>query len=246
MSRRRKVLGIVGSLAAALMLSGLAAVHASATPRLTPVPEQYPVTIKGTQVGVHALTLPGGRRLVCTTTTAQGIIRSRAEAEEGKTTIVPAFAGCTAEILGNIDPVTVTFNSCDYDITDTEITSGTIKTEGWEVTGSLHVKCNTAGDKIEIHVFANATTHAAGTALCTYTIHPQGPLSSIDTKTQEQSEGAGTSFTRRTTIKSLSIQRSSGTTVNCGAAEQAAEYTGDIKFEAFNEKGEMLRSKWDF
>lgn len=217
---------------------------ATAKPKLTPVPEQYPVTVKGKQTSTHVISLPGGRKMSCTTVNFTGEVKNKAEAEEGRLTTTSAFEGCTAEILGNTDPVTTTMNSCHYVKTTEATTTGIIKEEGWEVTEATDLVCINQGDKVETHVFQDATKHAQNQTLCTYTIHEQFPIVSFDTKLVEKNaEGAGTSGESRARATGIKVQRSVGTSTNCGAAEQTAEYTGSSKVELFNSKGEMLRGK---
>lgn len=239
MSRNLKLMGL--ALVVSLALGALVVSAASAKPRLTPVPETYPMTIHANQKSPHKLILPGGRTLRCTTTLWTGEFKNKAEAENGELTVDPAFGGCTAEILGNVDPATVTMNSCDYVFTFDQEATGSIKTEGWEVTGSLHLKCLVPSDKVEIHVYANNADHAAGKSLCTFTLRPQ-TLSSVDYKL---SGPAPSRVDFKTTIKSVSVTRSSGTLANCGAPEQTAELTGEAEAEGFNAAAEAVGFKWD-
>lgn len=243
MTRNSKALGL--AFAAMLVVGSIAASSASAAPRLTPVPEEYPVILKGSQSTAYEFTLPGGRVFKCATATYIGE-GGKAAAEAGEVVMTPSFSGCSAVILGNIVPMTVTMNGCAYAVTTESETSGSIKEEGWEVTGSMHVKCP-AGKVIEFHVWQNAEKHANGEpALCTYTTAPQGPISSLDFKLEEKNgEGAGTSGTVRDTLTGIKVTRTGGTLLTCGAVNQEASATGDTKTESFNSKGEMLRSKWD-
>lgn len=242
MNRNLKRVG--ASIAAMLAIAAVVAPAASAAPKLTPAPEEYPANIH--LQGQWHLFLPGGRRITCTKT-LEIILNSKTEAEESGLTAKPTFTNCTATILGNELPATVTMNGCDTLLTFEEQTSGEIASEGWEVTGSRHIKCP-AGKMIEIHVWANLAAHERNEApLCTYTIPEQGPNKSVDYRfTEENEEGTGTKFDLRTTIKGTKVTRSAGTLVNCGAANQEAESAGESSGEATNSVGEMIRMKWDF
>lgn len=244
MIRSLKTLGL--ALAAVLALSAMAASSASAAPKLTPVPEEYPVTLEGTQVGNHVFELPGGRKFECTTATFKTQPVTKAEAEESMVTADPTYSGCTATILGTVDTVTVTMHSCHFTLTATETTTGTIKTEGWEVTGELHIVCTVPGDSIELHVYKNAEKHEKDESLCTYTIPPQTPAGSLDYRlTEKNAEGNGTSGDINATITGVSVTKKTGTETNCGEEKQVGTYKGLSKVEGFNSKGEMLRGKFE-
>ncbi len=244
MIRSFKTLGL--ALVAVLALSAVVASAASAAPKLTPVPEEYPVTLKGKQSTTNVLALEGGRKVECTGATFAGTIKNKAEAEESKLTVEPAYSGCTATILGNVDLATVTLNGCDYKLTNTEATSGTIKTEGWEYTGKeVHLECP-AGASIEIHVFTTEANDLSNTPLCTYKIGAQTPAGDLDYKLLEKNaEGNGTSGEIKETVTGVATTRASGTATNCGAATQSGSLSGSVKVEGFNSAGVMLRGKFD-
>lgn len=239
----RNLKHLAAALAAALAIGALTASAASAAPKLTPSPEEYPVNID--LHGEWHLFLQGGRRITCTKT-LQLVVNNKAEAEESGITATPTFTNCTATILGNAFLATVTMNGCDTKLTFEAAASGTIASEGWEVTGSRHVKCP-AGKEIEIHVFASEAKDKENVPLCTYKIAEQGPNKSVDYKfTEKNAEGAGTGLDIRTTITGTRVTRASGTVTNCGEATQESESTGEASGSALNSKGEMIRMKWDF
>ncbi len=239
-----KTLGL--ALVTALALSGVVASAASAAPKSTPVPEEYPVILKGTQTTTNVMALEGGRKSECTTLTFAGEVENKAEAEESKLTAIPSYSGCTATILGNKDLETVTLNGCDFLITYTETTSGTIKSEGWEYTNrEFHLQCP-VGASIEIHVFTSEANDLSNTPLCTYKIGAQTPGGDQDTKaTEEKTEGVGTSTDIKQTLTGITTTRVSGNATNCGAATQSGSISGEIKVEGFNSKGEMLKGRVD-
>ncbi len=244
MIRSLKTLGL--ALVAVLALSAMVASAASAAPKLTPVPEEYPVTLKGEQMTTNTLALEGGRKVECTGATFAGTIASKAEAEESKLTVEPAYSGCTATILGNKDLATITLNGCDYLLTSSETTTGTIAAEGWEVTGKeVHLQCP-AGASIEIHVFTTEANDLSNTPLCTYKIGAQTPTGDLDYKlTEKNAEGNGTKGGINETVTGVTTTRASGTATNCGAASQSGSLTGEVTVEGFNKAGAMLRGKFE-
>ncbi len=244
MIRSFKALGV--ALVAALALSSLLASAASAAPKWTPVPSEYPVTVKGTQSTSNILELEGGRTLKCSTATYEATLNNKVEAEESKLTVKPTFSGCTTSILGNRDLTTITLNGCDFLFTYTETTTGTIASEGWEVTGKeLHIQCP-VGASIELHVFVNETEDLDNAALCTYKIGAQTPAGDLDYKlTEKDVNNDGTSGDFKWTVTGITTTRASGTATNCGAASQSAKLTGEVKVEAFNSLGTMLRGEFE-
>ncbi len=244
MIRNLKILG--SALVAMLILSALMVSAAFAAPKLTPAPEEYPVKLKGSQTVTSVFSLEGGRKFECSTATFEGTIANKAEAEQSELTAKPTLSGCTATILGNVTETTVTLNECDYLFTATETTSGTIKDEGWEVTGKeFHIQCPT-GKSIEIHVYSTAANHTSNTPLCTYTIGAQTPTGDADYKlTEKDAEGNGTSGDIKWTLTGIVAKRTAGTATNCGGATQSGSMTGEVKFEGFNAAGTMLRGKFE-
>lgn len=234
MSNRSKILCL--ALASMMALGAIAASSASAFPRLTP--DQYPAAFHAH--GMWHMNLPGGRKVTCTKT-LKGTIANKAEAEKGQITVTPTFTNCSAEILGVKHQATVTVNSCDTLLTFDKEAEGAIKAEGWEVTGSRHIKCKTPGDKIEIHIWQAGAQHTEP-ALCTYTVPEQGPNSSIDYKIV-----GGNILRIRTTITNTAVQRSGGTLSVCGAASQTATLEGESEAESSSEGEEekVLGIKWD-
>ena len=248
MNRSLKNLGL--ALVAALALSALLASAASAAPKATPVPEEYPETVKASQAASGAFELEKTRQTECATGTSEGTIANKAEAETSEATVTPAFSGCTTTILGNKDLTTVTMNGCDYRLKATATTEGTIKTEGWEVTGTQEIKCPeiSAGKfaEIEMHIFASEAKDKANEPLCTYKIARQTMTGDLDYKLLEKdAEGNGTSGRIKSTITGIAVTKASGTVTNCGAATQNGELRGEAKSEGFNEKGGMIRGKFE-
>ncbi len=244
MNRSLKTMGL--ALAAMLALSAVAASAASAAPKLTPVPEEYPVTVEAQQSTTIVLGLEGGRKLECTTATFEGEIKNKAEAEESKQTLKPKLEHCTMTILGNVDLATVTHNGCDFLFTNTEATSGTIAAEGWKYTGKeIHIQCP-AGASIEVHGFTSEANDLSNTPLCTMKIGAQTPGGDVDYKLLEtNAEGAGTSTEVKMTLTGVTVTRVSGTPTNCGGATQNASIGGSLEANLFNSGHVMQRGKFD-
>ena len=252
MIRSLKTLGL--ALVAVLALSAVVASAASAAPKLTPVPEEYPVTLKGSQVeGVeNILELEGTRKTECSTATLEGTFANKAAAETSELTATPTYSGCVSTILGNKDLTTVTMNGCDYLLKSTATTEGTIKTEGWEVTGSVEIKCPETSPgsgvfkEIEVHVFTTEAKDLANEPLCTYKIAKQTPTGDLDYKlTEKNAEGNGTSGLVKSTLTGITVTRASGTVTNCGATPQTAKLVSEVKVQGFNSIGTMLRGKFE-
>ncbi len=238
MTRNLKALGL-----AMLAVFAFGAVMASAasasTPRITV--GSYPATIKGS--GTMAITLPGGRLEHCEEVKYEAeYTKAQSEAATWSLSVTPSFAGakCTATILGNVTPMTVTMNGCYLTFTDEETKNGSTT----EQTGSTHIKCP-VGKKIETHVWSNSAHHLEnGTPLCTYTIEEQGPLKSVTYKLSGPVSNPHTFLTTNNSL-SLTVNRSGGTLTNCGAATQTATLATEAKFEAFDGALQMLEWSMD-
>ncbi|HYG95579.1 MAG TPA: hypothetical protein VD741_00600 [Solirubrobacterales bacterium] len=86
-------------------------------------------------------------------------------------TFKPTYEGCSSE--PGFTPVTVTTNGCDYNVGFRK--PGT--TNQPATTGLMHAWLNCpVGQKIEIHVYEDAASHAENISTCTYDIGPQGPV----------------------------------------------------------------------
>ncbi|HET6996953.1 MAG TPA: hypothetical protein VFI03_00055 [Solirubrobacterales bacterium] len=97
----------------------------------------------------------------CSTVTFHGVAAAASSPEQALT---PTISGC---FLGGVVPVHVRMNSCNYLFTAGSTTPGDPNTVEIE----MHIKCNVAGDKIEIE--------ATGST-CKTTIGPQ-TLTGIET-----------------------------------------------------------------
>jgi phage FluMu protein Com len=194
-------------------------------PRMTMA--AYPAKLYGKGTGKQRFLLPGGRFIECASTTFGGIYtKTESEMEQAGFTLAPKYSECTAEILGNVTPATITANGCTYKLNDEEAASGVPKEEGWAYSGSLTIKCP-EGKKIEAHVFETNKKDEEKASLCTYAIGAQGPLKAIDYKTEE----AGKKVRVNATLSSVAVSLTSGSTANCGTATQSASYTGNMTVE---------------
>jgi hypothetical protein len=244
MIRNLKTLGL--TLVAITALSAAMAAVASAAPKLTPVPEEYPVTVKGSQTVTTVLELEGTRPTECTTLTVEGTLSSKAEAETSELALTPTFSGCTTTLLGNRDPSTITNNGCRFITQNSETTTGTIAAEGWEVTAkTVRIECP-IGQVLELHTYASAAKHAANEPICTWHIGSQTVGGDLDKKHEEKNaEGAGTSGKIKLTLTGVAATKTAGTLVNCGGATTTGSLRGEVKTELFNSLGSMLRGKYE-
>ncbi len=218
------------ALVAASALTLMNASSASAAVRLTPV-GSYPLAWVGEQTGIfNELVLEGSRKLRCGKATFSGT-QSESEATTFSWTasVTPTYSECTAEILGNVTPATVTMNGCTYTFTLTGI-----YINATEATGSMDIKCP-VGKSIEIHVWQTSAKHTSnGTALCTYSIGAQSLLGPLNYSLSGPGERPHTYLTVEMNIAGLSVSKTSGTITNCGSASQTAKLESDLKFEFQN------------
>ncbi len=239
MTQKFKSLGL--TLAVLLALGAVAASAASAsTPRITV--GGYPATITASQIGTNELVLEGGRKIECSTVSYSGTYtKAESEAATWSAKVTPSYSNCTAWILGNPTPATVTVNSCFIEFTVTNFVNAT------EGSGPAHLRCPTfAGVKqtVEIHVWTTSTKHLANsTPLCTYIVEEQtagGPLNykvdnGVNLPTEEH-----TYLTIKGAVTLMTERSSGGTIPNCGAATQTGTLTTEMKAEA-NTAGPVMQ-----
>lgn len=166
MTRILKALGLTLAAMAAMSAMTASAAHAE-TGALTA--SQYPAIITGEQEpGTVAFSI-AGRSIECgTSRPAGGTITGPVD----PLTLVPTFENCVAN--PGATPVTVTTNGCDFQLGvskpgTTGISSPTTGTlQAWLI-------CP-AGKWLEIHVYENASKHAANISTCTYDLGTQGPV----------------------------------------------------------------------
>ena len=137
--------------------------------------------------------------------------------------VSPEYKGCTATILGNVTPTTVTTNGCVY------VLSFGARSDATTATGKTHLACP-AGKKIETHVWKTDAEHTANSpAFCTYTMGAQtagGQISYSINATHDVLSYIGTSLV-------FFVERTGGTLTNCGKAVQTAEVSIAAHIEAF-------------
>ncbi len=226
MIRNRSLKAFGVALAAALALSAALAPAALAVPKLTSFLNAYPATLEGASITSTVIDLGGTRPIECTKK-FEGTINNKAEAEKSEVTITPTLENCTASILGNRDPATVTFNGCKYRLRFTEETRGVIEAEGWQVTGKENEIMCPAGKEIEIHAYATKEKDEKNEPLCTYKIGPQVTGGDIDYKMDEALPSK--TLTMNTTLEGIAVTKTTGTVTNCGAVAQNATSSGETK-----------------
>jgi hypothetical protein len=165
MIRMLRVLGL--ALGAMTAMVALAAPAQAATGQLTA--GANPAIVTGPQVMGPTFDIGAGPLKVvgCEAASLDGTIAGATD----PVTLTPKYVNCTSE--PGAMPVTVTQNGCDYSFGvsqpgTTQQPAGTGKLEAWIICPE--------GQRIEIHVFENAFTHAANMPLCTYDIAGQGPV----------------------------------------------------------------------
>ncbi len=235
MTRNLKSLGL--AMLALLALGAVAASAASAsTPRITV--GGYPATITASQIGEkNELSLEGGRKVECSSVSYSGTYtKAESEAATWSAKATPSYSGCTATILGNVTPATVTVNGCFIEFT---VSNWVNATEG---SGPVHLRCP-AGQKLEIHVWQTSAKHLANeTPLCTYTVAEQTAGGNV---TYKVDNGVNLPAEEHTylTIKgnvTVAVARTTGTITNCGAAAQTGTLQTEAKAEA-NTAGPVMQ-----
>ena len=207
MARKLKVLGI--ALAAVFAMSVVATSAASATNFTAAA---YPAVVSGTQTTTNIFT-ENGREFKCTTATFSGELTAASETF----TVIKTTASCSATVLGNVLPMTVTMNGCHtlYHVVSPGQTT-------------IDYICP-FGQKVETHIYQNATKHAEGVSLCTITINAQTGLSQLGT-------AAGTFEGKKDVTGSYNVKKIKytvdGPAITCGASGEAATYTGSVTFSA--------------
>lgn len=166
MTRMLKALGLaMGAMAA------LVAVMAPAAQAETGVltAQQFPAVVTGPQPA--GVTFDIGAGPIFAVNCGPAKLDATLEGPTDPVTFNPTYNACNAG--GGAFPVTVTMNGCDYSIGFTRPGS----TQMPETTGTMQASiiCP-AGQRIEIHVYENAFTHAENVSMCTYHINPQGPV----------------------------------------------------------------------
>jgi hypothetical protein len=216
MIRNLKALGV-----ALVAMAALGAVIASgASAQFTAA--EYPASLTGNQIGGgHSFETAAGT-LTCTTAHFTGTLSGKSP----EVTIEPEYTGC-AVTSGPLTgaPVTVTMNGCDYLFTQ----SGTVTSDTAE--DIVHLICP-GSNKIQIHVYTNATKHAEGVSLCSYTVGPQ-TIGNIHYENHTPNV-----ITVEARASNVAITRDGS--ILCGAASQTAVYRGNTEVTAKNGAGEPI------
>lgn len=196
---------------AAFALAALGAVSASAASAAEFTSGSgYPVTVSGEQDDKHTFVYQG-REVTCET--AQ--FTSAPQGGPSNTiTITPTYADCHTVVLGITFPATVTFNGCDYEFEAAAPTDA----------ATVDLVCPT-GQNVQIHVY-EGTSHSSTNELCTYTVHPQNGLGTIE----YHNNAAGT-VTVTANVGGIVTTRTSGTALLCGSASGTSTYSGDTTVE---------------
>ena len=220
MSRYLKALGL--GLIAVVAVSALATSAASAG-KLTV--SAYPAVLSGVQTGeANKISFEGGRSLECGEIFYLGEYKEGEVAEE-MASLAAQYKNCSATILGNVTPATITTNGCALTLSFGSVANAT------SATGQTNIKCP-AGKKIETHIWKTDAEHTAnGAAFCTYTIGEQTATGTVNysadaTHAQLTISGSGLA---------LNAERTGGTITNCGKASQATSVSFQATVTAKNE-----------
>jgi hypothetical protein len=163
MTRNLKALAL--AVGAVLSMSAVLASAAQAETGVLTAP-QYPAIVTGGQE--LGITFDIGPAAMTTVSCGTSDLSATLFGPTDPVTFKPIYGGCTA--MPGFRPVTITLNNCDY----TFGVSRPGTTGQGPNTGKLQagIDCP-AGQTIEIHIYENAATHAAGIATCTYDVLPQ-------------------------------------------------------------------------
>jgi hypothetical protein len=167
MTRSLKALGLA-ICAVAAMAAAVAPAAQAETGALTAA--EYPAIITGA-APPGAATFDVGVAPLYTVSCGTADLTSTLAGPTDPVTFTPIYGECKAE-PGAL-PVTVTTNGCDYRVGVTK--PGTTEMPATTGTMQATIVCPPE-QRVEIHIYENAFTHAANMPLCTYDIAPQGPV----------------------------------------------------------------------
>jgi len=238
MTRNLKALGLALAAVFALgAISASAALAEETEPIAHFTSSTYPAKITGEQIGKHKFVVGSLGEVTCNEARFHGELTKASTS----LTITPTYSECEMHtFLGQHRPTTVTTNGCTYTFTvheQGETDEGTIETPDTTkhektVThtwiGDVHLLCPEGVNGIEIHVYKSGNT-AHTELLCTYTIKPQ-TVKNIHYAVHEVGSKA-TYTTVEAKESETKVNRTSGTALNCGAAEQTAKYSGNTTVE---------------
>jgi hypothetical protein len=220
MIRNIKALGL--AVVAVLAMSAVVASAAQAANQIQA--SEYPATVTGTQTGENVLS-NGVRSVSC----AKANLVGELAAASSTLTIAPEYSECT----GNANTTaTVNTAGCTYTLHSEEVTT---------TTGNGKVTITCAGEGIIIDIWATGKSHSEA-KLCRLVVPSQGPKAIGEYHVREE---GGVKYLEMT-LKSetLTVKRTEGTALNCGAAEKTnATYNGVVDARATNSLGKAI-SLW--
>lgn len=199
--------GLTLALIVVLAMGALTAAGAGAA-KLTAA--AYPATLDGGPLVKTGFKI-AGKQITCESTTF-----SAPTLEKATETLVigRSYSGCS---IGGL-PVTFTMNGCAFELHIENVNAANVDIVCEGIAG------------IEVHVYANATDHAAGKSLCLYELIPQNGL-----KVVELANVAGGHVDITPNVKNISYKRLSGTMLLCGAATGSdGTYTGSTTVSGTN------------
>jgi len=157
--------------------------QAGTLPHFTAVKGNYPVTLSGESQ--EPVLTAGENEIHCAKTKLSGTLGA-------KTTILELTPSVTNPCTASGLPATVTFNKCKFVLQTTE------KVES-HYNAHANIKCEKAGEAIEIHVYLAADEK---TQLCTLVLPAQEKLKSVTLKNNE----ATTDFSLSGTVEGIAYE----------------------------------------
>lgn len=217
----RKLEALAAAALLVLAASAVPAPAAQAEKRFTA--SKYPATLVGSPINELRFHV-GLYRLTCATS-MQSSLSEALEVIQ----IVPQYSGCNVPFTTFVGTVWV--NGCTF-------TAKVASVSGSTGTATTTIDCP-AGNAIQVYIYENSTKHKAGAELCTYSIPPQGPITSgID---EFHNEGSGsTESIRFDLVVPLSANVVKGSMFLCGkpaGSPIGATYAG-------KEAGEPVGISW--
>lgn len=238
MTRKLKLLG--PAVIIALFLAGLPAPSAATVAEETlptyftaDVESEETAKIDGEQIGTNVISL-GSRELTCTTVKYNGEAVSSGPSSN-EVTIEPSYEGCHAVVLGTKKPATVAANGCGYIFS---VVTTTTESEEADFLLDTDVECP-GGKQIEIHVYNN---EGHTETLCKYDVGPQSGLTGATAVNQANTPLAVNDVVANLALTGISVTRTAGSALICGAEKQTATYEGEATLRATNASSEFVEA----
>jgi hypothetical protein len=223
MTRKLKALGL--ALVAAFAMSAVLASGAQANGTLSADTGEANVDLTGSLISHNGVTHHSFNTFFGTVTCTNVTFEGTTSQGSTELTIIPSYTGCTT----NGKPTTITMNGCDYIFKGGNATHEANKAQDHFVEGTVRFNCP-ASNGAEIHVYSDA---GHTNTICTYTALEFGVNEFKGENTYINNTGASPDDVEVTSTVQVSTQRTSGTFLDCGAANQTSTYTGGTTLRAY-------------